>query len=78
MKIEYLSPAVKRAGREADHSLSLSAEGENKWRYASNPHICRHGRTMTTFAIHPLKIIESKEGEGWWCSERCSMYTPAR
>jgi hypothetical protein len=37
MKTEYPSPVVKQAGREADHSLPISAEGENKWSYTSNP-----------------------------------------
>jgi len=36
-KTEYLSPVVKRAGREADHSLPISVEGDNKWGYTSNP-----------------------------------------
>jgi len=29
---------VKRLGREADHSLSFSAEVENAWSYTSAPH----------------------------------------
>jgi len=37
MKTEYLSPVVKRAGHEADHSLPISAEGEYKCSYTSNP-----------------------------------------
>jgi hypothetical protein len=37
MKTQFLSPVVKRAGSEADHSLPLSAEGENMWSYTSNP-----------------------------------------
>jgi hypothetical protein len=32
-----LSPAVKRPGREADHSLSSSAEVKNSWHYAFTP-----------------------------------------
>jgi hypothetical protein len=31
------SPVVKLAGREADHSLPISVEGDNKWGYTSNP-----------------------------------------
>jgi len=37
MKTKYLSPVVKQAGREADHSLPISAQGENKWSYTCNP-----------------------------------------
>jgi hypothetical protein len=33
-----LSPGVKRLGREADHSLSTSAEVKKMWIYTFTPH----------------------------------------
>jgi len=38
-----LSPAVKRSGREADHSPPSSAEVKNAWSYNYTPPIRLHG-----------------------------------
>jgi hypothetical protein len=38
-----LSPGVKRAGREAEHSLPSSVEVKNAWSYTSIPPIRLHG-----------------------------------
>jgi hypothetical protein len=39
--------AVKRPGREADHSLPLSAEVNNAWSYTSTSPICLHGVVLS-------------------------------
>ena len=36
-------PAVKRPGRESDHSPPSSIEINNEWSYTSTPAICLHG-----------------------------------
>jgi hypothetical protein len=36
-------PAVKRPGREADHSPPSSAEVKSAWSYTSTPPLCLHG-----------------------------------
>jgi len=44
-------PGIKRSGREADHSLPLSAEVENKWRYTSTLLVCLHDVDRENFAF---------------------------
>jgi hypothetical protein len=42
-----LSLAVKRPGREADHSPPSSAEVKNEWSYTSTPRIRLHGVVLS-------------------------------
>jgi hypothetical protein len=42
-----LSPRVKRAGRESDHSPPSIAEVKNAWSYTSTPRIPLHGVVLS-------------------------------
>jgi len=54
----FLSPGVKRSGREAVHSLPPSAEVNNTWTYTSMPPYafrCAEGRIA--FRFHSLYLV---------------------
>jgi hypothetical protein len=69
MDTQSLSPEVKRLGREADHSLSSSAEVKNTWSYISTyPYffkawwLVRHkdNLTFTLISVVIVVIIKSE------------------
>jgi len=62
-----IPPAIKRPGREADYSLSLTTEIKDEWRRTSIPLFVFHVVYSNDFNFHRLKlsVFENKKQEIW-------------
>jgi hypothetical protein len=71
--------AVKRLGREDDHSLPFKAEAKNAWSYTSTPPMRLHDvvlRAQDKFTFTFMTFVDDGQHWAWFSAFRFGSYQP--